>query len=303
VTQPDDPTHAWPPPLTSTDETTVRVDGAHPTTRLGGTAPPTRPGTAEPTVYLGRTEASARPAAAEPTVYLGRTETATPPGVAGRPVLRDGTASWPTPDLDATQVVTHPPSGTSTARPAAYPVGTATVRTGGALAAPTTGPGGELRFGPGVPAAPPSAPAWPTPAPRRRSLWRRSVAVLSTLLTLVLLAAVGFWIWQRLNPLEISAVSVAVPQPAGERCDVTVDVVATVRTNGRPGTVEYQWLRSGSAPGALLTERVGPGQRTVELTLRWTFSGVGSTTETATVNVVSPSSAQAVTEVAYACPG
>ncbi|MFF0718219.1 hypothetical protein [Micromonospora sp. NPDC003816] len=228
MTQPDDPTHAWPPPPTSTDEPTVRVDGAHPTTRLGSA---------------------------------------------------------------------------TTARPAAHPGGAATVRTSGALAAPTTGPGGELRFGPGVPAAPPSAPAWPTPAPRRRSLWRRSVSVLSTLLTLVLLAAVGFWIWQRLNPMEISGVSVAVPHPAGQRCDVTVDVVATVRTNGRPGTVEYQWLRSGSAPGALLTERLGPGQRTVELTLRWTFSGVGSTTETATVNVVSPSSAQAATEVAYSCPG
>ncbi|MFI7080569.1 hypothetical protein ACIBO1_25025 [Micromonospora sp. NPDC049903] len=232
----------------------------------------------------------------EPTVRWAGADPTTRLGVTG---------PWATSDLDATQGATYPPPGTTTA----YPGGTPTVRTsaarGGALAAPTTGPGGELRFGPGVPAAPPSAPAWPTPgpAPRRRSRWRRSVSVLSTLLTLGLLAAVGLWIWQRLNPLEISGVSVAVPQPAGQRCDVTVDVVATVRTNGRPGTVEYQWLRSGSTPGALLTERVGPGQRTVELTLRWTFSGVGSTTETATVNVVSPSSAQAVTEVAYSCPG
>ncbi|WP_230415580.1 hypothetical protein [Micromonospora tarapacensis] len=174
----------------------------------------------------------------------------------------------------------------------------------GALAAPTAGAGGELRFGPGVPVAPPPAPAWPTPPPpRRRSAWRRLVSVLSTLLTLVLLAAVGLWIWQRLSPLEIVEVSVAVPRPADERCDVSVDVVAAVRTNGRAGVIEYQWLRSGSAPGALLTERVGWGQRTVELTLRWSFGGVGSTTETATVNIVSPSPAQATTEVSYACPG
>ncbi|MFI7026002.1 hypothetical protein ACIBMZ_25125 [Micromonospora sp. NPDC049900] len=241
MTQPDEPTHALPRPVSP------------PWT------PP--PPSGEPTIHLDATEATVHLGAAEPTADLGRTEAA------------NATAA-------------------ATAR-------------GGALAAPTTGPGGELRFGPGVPAAPPSAPAWPAgvPAPRRRSLWRRSVSVLSTLLTLVLLVAVGFWIWQRLSPLEISGVSVAVPEPAGQRCDVTVDVVATVRTNGRPGTVKYQWLRSGSAPGALLTERVGPGQRTVELTLRWTFSGVGSTTETATVNVVSPSSAQAVTEVAYSCPG
>ncbi|WBB50834.1 hypothetical protein O3597_10375 [Verrucosispora sp. WMMA2044] len=174
-------------------------------------------------------------------------------------------------------------------------------RTGGtALPAP----GGELRFGPGVPVAPPAAPAWPAPAPPRRpSPWRRLTTVLSALLSLALLTAVGLWIWQRLSPLEIADVTASVPRPAGARCDVTVDVVATVRTNGSAGVIEYQWLRTGSAPGALLTERVGRGQRSVTLTLRWSFTGVGSTTETATVNIVSPAPAQAATEVSYACPG
>ncbi|MFI7548909.1 hypothetical protein ACIBQ2_04130 [Micromonospora sediminimaris] len=178
-------------------------------------------------------------------------------------------------------------------------------RTGGtALPAPTAGPGGELRFGPGVPVAPPAAPAWPAPAPPRRpSPWRRLTTVLSALLSLALLTAVGLWIWQRLSPLEIADVTASVPRPAEARCDVTVDVVATVRTNGRAGVIEYQWLRTGSAPGALLTERVGRGQRSVTLTLRWSFTGVGSTTETATVNIVSPAPAQAATEVSYACPG
>ncbi|QOC91794.1 hypothetical protein [Micromonospora craniellae] len=295
MTQPDDPTHALPP----------RPVPPHPTT-----PPPTD----DPTVHLDAAEPTMHLDAAEPTMHLGRTETAARPDTAESTVSRDGTVPWGTFDLDLTQGTPYQPPGTVAATSAtggtpggAYPGRSGTVRTtaarSGALAAPTTGPGGELRFGPGVPAAPPSAPAWPAPPPRRRSLWRRLVSALSTVLTLALLAAVGLWIWQRMNPLEISGVSVAVPRPAGERCDVTVDVIATVRTNGRPGTIEYQWLRSGSAPGTLLTERVGPGQRTVELTLRWTFSGVGSTTETATVNIVAPSSTQAVTEVAYSCPG
>ncbi|WP_260428306.1 hypothetical protein [Micromonospora globispora] len=37
------------------------------------------------------------------------------------------------------------------------------------------------------------------------------------------------------------------------------------------------------------------------LTLKWTFSGVGATKETATVNIIEPSPVQAGTEVAYRC--
>ncbi|MFJ6952747.1 hypothetical protein ACISRB_15055, partial [Micromonospora aurantiaca] len=165
-------------------------------------------------------------------------------------------------------------------------------------------PGGELRFGPGVPATPPPAPPWPTAPPiRPRPAWRRVVSVLSTLLTVVLLLAVGLYLWQRLRPLEVEGVTVAVPRPAGVACDVTVDVVATVRTNGRGGTIRYQWFRSDAPPGAVLTERVGSGQQTAALTLKWTFTGVGTTTGIATVNIVEPTTAQASTRVVYRCPG
>ncbi|MFD0823638.1 hypothetical protein ACFQ0D_36145, partial [Micromonospora zhanjiangensis] len=140
--------------------------------------------------------------------------------------------------------------------------------------------------------------------PRRpRPLWRRVVSALSALVTLALVAVVGLYLWERLSPLEVRGVTVAVPQPAGDRCDVTVDVLATVTTNGRSGVIRYQWLRSGQPPGPLLAERVGRGQRTAVLTLRWTFSGVGSTTGTATVNIVEPSPAQAGAQLTYRCPG
>ncbi|GID32872.1 hypothetical protein [Paractinoplanes brasiliensis] len=173
----------------------------------------------------------------------------------------------------------------------------------GSQPAPTVRVEAELRFGPGVPATPSAAPDWPTPAPAGRPLWRRLVSVLSTLLTIVLIAVVGLYLWQRLRPLELESVTVAVPQPAGERCDVTVDVVATVRTNGRSGVIRYQWFRSDAPPGDVLTEQVGRGRSTATLTLRWTFSGVGSTTETATVNIIEPTPIRSGAEVAYRCTG
>jgi hypothetical protein len=165
----------------------------------------------------------------------------------------------------------------------------------------------EMRFGPGVPAAPApavAAPGWPaaTPGQHSRPLWRRVVSLLSSLLTLALVAVVGFYLWQRLQPIEVEGVTVVVPQPPGNQCDVTVDVIATVRTNGRGGVIRYQWLRAGT-PGGVLTEQVSRGRRAVTLTLRWTFSGVGTTTETATVNIIEPSPIQAGTPVTYHCRG
>jgi len=170
-------------------------------------------------------------------------------------------------------------------------------------AAPTVRVQDELRFGPGVPVTPAATPAWPAAAPRgrRRPLWRRLVSMLSGLLTLALVVVVGLYVWQRLSPLVVESVTVAVPRPAGNRCDVTVDVVATVRTNGRGGVIRYQWFRSDAPPGAVLTEQVGRGRRTATITLRWTFSGVGTTTETATVNIIEPSPVQSGTRVAYRC--
>jgi hypothetical protein len=161
----------------------------------------------------------------------------------------------------------------------------------------------EMRFGPGVPQAPAAGPAWPetAPAKRPRPLRRRLVSLLSSLLTLVLVGVVGWWIWQRISPLEVQDVTVVVPEPAGTSCDVTVDVVATVRTNGRGGVIRYQWFRSDAQPGAVLTEQVGSGQNTVDLTLKWTFNGVGAANETATINIIEPSQAQASTSVGYRC--
>ncbi|SCG36742.1 DUF3060 domain-containing protein [Micromonospora coxensis] len=287
--------------LGGTDET-VHLHGTDRTVHLGGTDETVHLHGTDRTVHLGGTDETVHLHGTDETVHLGGT---------------DRTVHLPGPATPAPGGGTWTAAGTTARTGAAYPEATAALtvptapggRAGGVTATgrgvPPGGAGGEVRFGPGVPTTPPPAPAWPTAAPptRRRPLWRRVVSVLSALLTVALVLVVGLWLWQRLDPLEITEVAVAVPSPAGDRCDVTVDVVATVRTNGRAGVIEYQWLRSGSPPGALLSERVGWGQKTVTLTLKWAFSGVGTTRETATVNIVDPSPHQARTEVTYACRG
>ncbi|WP_320069885.1 hypothetical protein [Micromonospora sp. RTGN7] len=247
---------------------------------------PGSPGAAEPTAYLGRTVDLGR------TTDLGRTVGPE------RPWSSSGMAE-PTAHLaGAAEPTAHWTGPTGGSTPTAVAGSTA----GGPVGPPGAVPGGELRFGPGVPGAA-AVPTWGQagPARRPRPAWRRVVSVLSALCTVVLVVAVGFFIWQWLSPLEVEGVTVAVAEPAGNRCDVTVEVVATVRTNGNAGTIRYQWLRSGAAPGALVGERVGRGQRTVTLPLKWSFAGVGTTRETATVNIVEPSVAQASTEVRYVC--
>ncbi|MFI7214162.1 hypothetical protein ACIBP4_08865 [Micromonospora maritima] len=315
MTRPEEPTEALPTralpadPARDADDAspTVHLVPPRPTADADATAPLTvdPAGAAEPTVHLGGAGAGAEPtvhlggavAGAEPTVHLGGAVAGAEPTVhltAPRQVTGPPTAAY-------RLTSTGPVAPTAGAAAGAYPDPTARAVSG----APTPAPGGELRFGPGVPATPPPPPAWPVAPPIRppRPVWRRVVSVLSTVLTAALLVTVGLYLWQRLRPLEVEQVAVAVPRPPGVACDVTVDVVATVRTNGRAGTIRYQWFRSDAPPGALLSERVGSGQRTATLTLKWTFSGVGATTGTATVNIIEPAPVQAGTRVSYRCPG
>ncbi|MFE9689481.1 hypothetical protein [Micromonospora sp. NPDC005806] len=304
MTRPEEPTEALPtrpvplpldPGATVDLDRTLAVGGAEPTVQLAAADPTVQLGTPDATVQLGALDQTVQLGAPEATAHLDLPDRTVDFGA--RDLAADATVHLAGPTLAATSPATIGYAGATDA----YPRTTGDARAASGPAQPA--PGGELRFGPGVPATPPAAPAWPTVAGARRPRprWRRVVSALSTLLTLALLVVVGLYLWQRLSPLEVEGVSVAVPQPAGDRCDVTVDVVATVRTNGRSGVIRYQWFRSDAPPGALLTERVGRGQRTATLTLKWTFSGVGATTETATVNIIEPSPVQAGTQVAYRC--
>ncbi|GHJ53768.1 hypothetical protein Nm8I071_30750 [Nonomuraea sp. TT08I-71] len=302
MTRPEEPTEALPTRALPADPgATVDLgrggDPAHHADATVHLVPPSpSPLSPDATVHLGApSEPTARfgvPDAGQTVHFGAMPESATR---FGAPTVGAPRPAGPT----GHRTASHPGGPTA----GAYGEATADARAVGGGTAPA--PGGEVRFGPGVPATPPPAPAWPAgPTARRpRPVWRRVVSVLSTLLTAALLVVVGLYLWQRLRPLEVEGVTVAVPRPPGVACDVTVDVVATVRTNGRGGVIRYQWFRSDAPPGSLLTERVGRGQRTATLTLKWTFSGVGATTGSATVNIIEPSPLQAGTQVRYRCPG
>jgi len=120
--------------------------------------------------------------------------------------------------------------------------------------------------------------------------------------TLALAAGVAgvFWYRQR-NPLVVTAVAVAPAEPPGSRCDITIDVVGTVQTNGRAGTFSYQWVRSDGQTSAVLDQSLPRGAAAVEVHLYWSFSGRGTLPVTATLKILAPSPVEATGAFTYAC--
>ena len=152
---------------------------------------------------------------------------------------------------------------------AASPVGLLPV---GSVAAARSDPAAApVRFGPGLSggSAPPAMPNWGKPAkPRRRP--RRWLSVLSTFLTLAIIAAVGVVLWLRTHEVfKVTSVAVAPAALPGNKCNVTVDVVGSIVTNGRGGQVTYQWVRNGDIASPVATTVVGTGQTTAPLHLDW----------------------------------
>ncbi|MFF2196653.1 hypothetical protein [Streptomyces sp. NPDC058157] len=168
-------------------------------------------------------------------------------------------------------------------------------------AAPDRVEGAVLRFGPGVTAALPAPfPLTPEPAPvpsRRRGGWRRY-----TLAAVVLAGVLAYLGWQRFGPaVEVREVAVST-DPRGPACDTAADVVATVRTDGRPGTLTYRWIRSDGTRSEELTEHVPDGRTEATLHLMWTFRGTGTYPARAELQLLSPTARTAATEFTYTCP-
>ncbi|MEU2281855.1 hypothetical protein ABZ614_07900 [Streptomyces sp. NPDC013178] len=173
----------------------------------------------------------------------------------------------------------------------------------------TTGPtppdraeGTVLRFGPGVTAAVAHRTDRTLPAvtrhltPRRRRLRRHALPALVVLCVLVFLA------WQRLGPsVAVSTVAVAA-RPTVLGCDDTADVVGLVRTNGRPGTLSYRWIRSDGTASGVLREVMVRGQRQARLHLLWTFQGEGHHSAQAELRILSPTQRTVTAHFTYDCP-
>ncbi|MFE9559765.1 hypothetical protein ACFYM0_01460 [Streptomyces sp. NPDC006487] len=158
--------------------------------------------------------------------------------------------------------------------------------------------GSVLRFGPGVTAALPAPfPLFPVPAPRRRRReWRRY-----TLAAVVLIGVLCYLGWQRYGPALEVRDTVVTTDAKGPGCDGTADVVAVVRTNGRPGVLAYRWLRSDGTRSEQLTERVPSGRKEARLHLLWTFQGAGTYPAKAELELVSPVRRTAAAEFTYRC--
>ncbi|GGX06128.1 hypothetical protein GCM10010297_29610 [Streptomyces malachitofuscus] len=158
--------------------------------------------------------------------------------------------------------------------------------------------GAVLRFGPGVQRAlahrTARTPLPPPSPPRRRGLRRHALPALVVLAVLVLLA------WQRVGPLTVRAATVTAP-PAAVECDGTADLVGTVTTNGRPGTLTYRWVRSDGTASDVLREEVARGQRQARLHLLWTFEGPGRYEAKAELRILSPSDRTATASLTYDC--
>ncbi|WP_455353877.1 hypothetical protein [Streptomyces sp. SYSU K217416] len=182
-------------------------------------------------------------------------------------------------------------------------------------AAPDRVEGSVLRFGPGVTAAAhhhggrdSTATVWHgtlpgrTPPPPGRRTRRFAGPRRYALATVVLLGVLGFLAWQRYGPgLAVRSVTVQTA-PQGPACDAAADITAVVRTDGRPGTLTYRWLRSDGTTSGELREHVARGQHEARLHLLWTFHGRGEYRARAELLITSPTRHTAATGFTYRCP-
>jgi len=135
----------------------------------------------------------------------------------------------------------------------------------------------------------------------KRRRWRAAV---STFITAAIIGAVAVVLWQRAHDqLKVTAVAVAPAQPPGNQCNVTVTVVGTIQTNGRGGTVSYQWIRNGGLKTPVTAVTAGSGHAAVLVYLRWSFHGRGTYHAGATLRVLTPGAASGHTAFTYLCTG
>jgi hypothetical protein len=163
--------------------------------------------------------------------------------------------------------------------------------------------GTSVRIGKGV-----------TPATLRRSrdgrattrLWfGHATRVLSVIATIVLIGAAawtGWQWWQHFhNKVAVTSVDAEPAQQLDGRCDVQYDIVGTITTNGKSGTIAYVWQRSDGQSSGTLHQSVSSGQNSTTVHLYWKFTGEGSLNATATLHILSPTAGDATAHFRYSC--
>jgi len=134
---------------------------------------------------------------------------------------------------------------------------------------------------------------------RRRGRW--VIAGVFVLLA-VIGAAITFVVLRPHGSLAVTAVAVApaIPPRPGQ-CDVTVNVVGTIVTNGRGGALTYQWTRSDGTTSPVQTAMITSGRLSDQVHLYWTIRGRGTIHASAKLRVLSPSVRAASTSFVYSC--
>ena len=175
-------------------------------------------------------------------------------------------------------------------------------------AVPASPVAGIVRYGPGVPVELPVSQGrrtaehvWsggPPPSPPRRSARLRRLG--GSALTVLLLVASGVILFLRFYhpPFQVTGASVSQHTVAGCRVDVT----GRITTNGGAGTVSYRWLfRPGQQQATTLRQSVASGQHAVDVTVAVEGSGSGTASQTAVLQVLSPSRQTASAHVTLSC--
>jgi hypothetical protein len=158
-----------------------------------------------------------------------------------------------------------------------------------------------VRFGPGVPAIAAAAPVASTSDPKQpASPRRRTARALSAALTVAIVAFVVWFLWPA-GPLRAHQVSVRA-DPGVVSCGRTAEIVASVRTNGNPGTLRYQWDRGDGQRSAVLRQSMAQGQHSANLLLNWKFEGTGTYHAVATIRLLD-ARLSATVRLTYRCGG
>jgi hypothetical protein len=162
---------------------------------------------------------------------------------------------------------------------------------------------GVVRFGPGVPRTPAASPTWSATRERQGAARRRRrPRWIGALITVALVAGVLAYLLTRTgDPLQAHAQSVTAAVGPGQ-CDTVVDVVGTIATNGRAGSVTYEWVRNDGQPTSVLSQTVPDGTDSTQVHLQWSFSGRGRFDARATLRVLDPAPvSEAVGTFTYSC--
>jgi hypothetical protein len=142
----------------------------------------------------------------------------------------------------------------------------------------------------------------PAARPRRGRPRRRWTGLLSSVITVAIVAGVAAYVWTRTHEtLKVTSASVAVTNPGKIACNSTVVVVGTISTNGKGGPITYQWTKDGqNLPTGTVT--ASSGQQQVRVELQWYLGGKGVHHAAAIFQVFTPNviSAQSAT-FTYTC--